>query len=293
MGSKSSHERLTMHVKECRDLIVVTRLKVQQAPTMDQRATASRGLVDAAAGGLVSLATSAVNSMIENTKKKYTSTYNFGLTDVYFYDQISNEGPFDPAGMQFAGFELLRTFRDKKRNGVEDTALVAEFEVDTTHAEEIINNSVFRLKVKRFEVHYAKVKVPPNGRRLNLDITVGFQTSYVNDQGVIFDSVTLGKCYLMLRNAPLDPLDTGYAAYYRRLEGQLLKGKSFIVPRSFGYHREASGETRSGYSQGLYSINVTVTESSKERFVDKLILENAPSLINQGKSAMPSLEKKK
>jgi hypothetical protein len=272
-----------MQIRECKNLITMNTLKVQQAPTLSERSTASRGIALAnMSGSLISLATSAIATAIANNQKKYAADYRFGLTELYFYDQLSNEGPFDPVGMQFGGFELVRTFQHK--HGGRDTAMIAEFEVDTSNAASIINNSVFRLRVKKFQMHYAKAKLHGNKQELNMDLEIDFLTSYVNEQGAIFDSVVLGKCFLMVRKAPLDTAAPGYEEYYKHMEGELLKGRSFIVPRSFGYHREADGEAKQGYSQGMYSIVVKVKESSKDRFVDKIIMENAPTIINQAKA---------
>jgi hypothetical protein len=150
------------------------------------------------------------------------------------------------------------------------------------------------LRVRDFELRYAKAKVE-NGKekKLNLDFEITFTTSYVNDQGRIFDSVVLGKFYLFLRNAPLDKSEPGYQAYYDKMKDSLLVGKSFIVPRSFGYHREPDGQMKPGYSQGAYSIQVRVKESSKNHFVTQLIFENANVMIDAGSSQLKSTLSKK
>ena len=64
----------------------------------------------------------------------------------------------------------------------------------------------------------------------------------------------LGNFYLFIRNAPLDTTAENYRHYYTGFKGQLLTGRSFIVPRSFGYHME-DGEPKPGFSQGAYSID--------------------------------------
>ena len=62
-----------------------------------------------------------------------------------------------PLPIQFKGFTLVRTFTNK--TGTKDTAFVADFELDTTNSNEILNNSVFRLKLKNLELNYSKAKL--------------------------------------------------------------------------------------------------------------------------------------
>jgi hypothetical protein len=110
----------------------------------------------------------------------------------------------------------------------------------------------------------------------------------VSADGRMYDSVTLGKFYLFLRQAPLDSTATNYSGYYTSLKDTLLTGKSFIVPRSFGYHREPSGEMKPGYSQGAYSIQVKVKETSKNNFVTKLVFDNANVMIDATRDQIKS-----
>jgi hypothetical protein len=292
VGSAKRNEKLHMKIKEQRDIISSDKLQSQAVLSLDQRADAdkngTRGLIAPVATTLISLATNGVKNIIANEQKKYIAMYQFGLTDLYFYDQLSNDGPFDPVGMQFGGFKLIRTFKNDL--GMEDTALVVDFALDTTKSFEIINNSMFRLRVKDFQLRYAKARVPKaDKKKLNMDFEITFLSSYVNSQGVIFDSVVLGKFYFFLRNAPLDRRETNYASYYAGLKDSLLTGKSFIVPRSFGYHHEPDGQTKPGYSQGAYSIHVKVKESSKDHFINKLVIENANLLIDASGTQMKSL----
>ncbi len=285
MGSAVKEETVAMKIKEQRNVIDPEKLPAQLPLSMGERALADRGqgrgLLSPVAGSLVSLATSAVKKMIANDKKKYTAEYQVGLTDLYFYDQLSGEGPFDPVGMQFSGFKLVRTFINSESKV--DTALLADFALDTVNISETINNSIFRLRLKSFDLRFAKAKIATGQqKKLNMDFEITFMTSYVNDQGSIFDSIVLGKFYLFLRDAPLEPSATGYKEYYQAMQDSILTGKSFIIPRSFGYHREPDGLMKPGYSQGAYSIHVKVKESSKNNFVTKLVFDNANLMIDAG-----------
>lgn len=291
VGSAVKEEALDMKIVEQRNVINTERVPPQEALSMTERSLAERGerrgLLAPLAGNMVSLATNAVKKMIANDQKKYVAAYDFGLTGLYFYDQLSNEGPFDPVGMQFSGFRLVRTFEGK--NGVTDTALIADFVLDTVNISELINNSMFRLRLGAMDLRYAKAKVPTGKKKeLNMDIEITFMTSYVSPDGRMYDSVTLGRFYMFLRQAPLDTAASNFSSYYTALKDSMLTGKSFIVPRSFGYHREPDGEMKPGYSQGGYAIKVKVKETSKNNFVTKLVFDNANVMIDATRDQIKS-----
>ena len=291
VGSASKKEALHMKIKESSNVVSADKLITQQIPTMQERSLAARGdgrgLLAPLAGNLISLATSAVKQVIANDQKKYAATYQFGLTDLYFYDQLSEEGPFDPVGMQFSGFKLVRTFQNSA--DIKDTALVADFTIDTTNISDVINNSVFRMRVKSFDLRYAKAKVAKGQqKKLNMDFEISIVSSYVGNDGKISEKVVLGKFYLLLRNMPLDHNEAGYAEYYGKLKDSLLTGKSFLVPRSIGHYRNPIGEMKQAYSRGAYSIEVKVKESSKNNFVTRMLFENANMIIDASGNGLKS-----
>ena len=280
VGSVSRGEALSMDIKERRDVVNFGALKEQPTASLATRGNSkARGLdVTSVVGNVFSVATDAIKNVIANEQKKYTANYQFALTDLYFYDQLSNESAFDPVGMQFAGFKITRTFINNLGNT--DTAFTARFSLDTANAYEILNNSIFRLRVEDFKLLYAKAKVAASHQKmLNMDIEITVRSTYVNQDGNLFDNVSLGKFYLFIRDAPLDPNAENYHSYYKDLQGKLLTGRSFIVPRSFGYHIE-KGTSRTGYSQGAYTITVVVKESSKDVFVAKVISENTNLMLD-------------
>jgi len=271
-------EVVKMKIQERSDAINYAALRKQEIANLDDRGKKSRGFVAPVLGGAVSLATDLVKKMIANDQKKYVASYSLGLTDLYFYDQLSTESCFDPVGMQFSGFTIFRTFLNKQ-NKI-DTALTMQFVLDTTHLEETINNSVFRLRVKQVVLNYTKAKITRGQKEnINVDLEISFQTSYVNGMGQLFDNIELGKFYLLLRNAPLDKTNTSYAAYYDSLKNKPLTGRSFIVPRSFGYYKNLSGKVEKSFSQGAYSILVKIKESTKDKFVTKVLVDNSSKLI--------------
>ncbi len=276
-GSANESEEVKMDIREKPDVINYASLQMQDVPDMASRGVGSRGPLTGIVGGAVSLASNAVKQMIAKDKKKYNAEYSYGLTDLYFYDQLSVEGPFDPLGLQFSGFKLVRTFENEGRM---DTALTAEFELDAANPYEILNNAMFRLKLKSLQLNYAKAKVPGNNNYLNMDFEINFNSSYVNSQGALFKNIDLGKFYFFLRKAPLDKSQPGYDAYYQNLVGKKLDGQSFIVPRSFGYHVVGANNAQPSYSQGAYNITVNVKESSKNTFVNQMIIDNSGKLVD-------------
>ena len=265
-----------MKISEKPDVIDYASLQQQNVPDMASRSDKGRGEFTGIIGGTISLATNAVKQMIAKDKARYTAAYTYGLTDLYFYDQLSVEGPFDPLGLQFSGFKLVRTFENQGRM---DTALIAEFELDIVNPYEILNNSIFRLKLKSLQLNYAKAKVPNNNNFLNMDFEIIFNSSYANSQGALFKNMELGKFYFFLRKAPLDKNAVGYEEYYKNLVGKKLDGQSFIVPRSFGYHITGKNNAQPSYSQGAYTITVNVKESSKNTFVNQMIIDNSGQLV--------------
>lgn len=285
-------EEATMKVEQSADALSYRSIKNQMVPTFAERGTRSRGLVlGPLLGSAVSLGTDAVKKMIAKDREKYIAKYDFALTDLYFYDQLSTESVFDPVGLQFSGFTLVRTFTNSSGNT--DTAFIARFDLDTTSTNEIINNSIFRLKVKDLKIFYSKAKMTAAQKNtINMDIEISFHTTYVNELGQLFDNVELGKFYLLLRKAPMDKTSPGYNSYYENLKDSAVDGRSFIVPRSAGYHKNDSGFVRRSFSQGAYSITAKVTETAKDKFVTKILVDNSSNIIDMlGKEAKKALTK--
>lgn len=276
-SSNNSNEETTMKVDEKPDVIDYAKLKEQRIPQLGDRGS-SRGLFGPILGSAISLATDAVKKMIAKDQAKHTAEYDFAMTDLYFYDQLSTESAFDPIGMQFNGFRVVRLV---EKDGRTDTAMVADFALDTSRPYEIINNSIFRLRLKNLKINYSKAKITSGQKNsINMDFEIKFKTSYVNDMGQLFNDVELGKFYFLVRNAPVNKTESGYDAYYKNLQDKMLDGKSFIVPRSFGYHVVGPNQTKQSFSQGAYSIQVNVRESSKDKFITKVLVDNSGKLID-------------
>jgi hypothetical protein len=276
-GSAKKNEASAITISENKDIINYAVLKAQAIPTIASRGSNERGVIDVAVGAAFSLATKGIKTIIANDRKKYIAEYSFALTDLYFYDQLSTNSAFDPIGMQFNGFTIVRTFL---HNGVQDTALIAKFVLDTSNAYEIINNSIFRLKLAYLKLNYARAKMAVGNKNLlNMDFEISFHSSYVNNSGELFPNAELGKFYFFLRNAPLDEKDPGKEKFYNDLKGSKLDGHCFIVPRSFSHYVNGVNMIKPCYSQGLYNITVNVKESSRNSFVNKIIMNKSTDIF--------------
>ena|ERR1700744_4715257 len=274
-GSAKKNEKILMASYSKPDVINYAAIKDQDKPATLASRGRSRGVLDAYTGGLFSIGATAVKNLIANDQKKYTDTWTQGLNDLYFYDQPSAQGPFDPVGMQFDGFKITRAFNCDREGKGGKIALSAEFELDTSNFNEIINNSVFRLRVKDVRVYYAKAKVPNGKNFINVDFQITFNASYIGQNGILNKDVELGKFVYSLRHAPLDSTSAGYKPYYDKLKDSLLTGRSFIVPRSLGYYKQSNSIVMPYYNQGQFSISVNVTESSKDSFVNEMLINSS------------------
>lgn len=295
-SKKDKDENVDLAIDQSSEVINYALLERQQIPSLSARIAKDRerGLITAALiGQAVTAGSKAVKKLIDAENKKYTAEYKSGLTNLFFYDQLSIKSAFDPIGMQFGGFTFVRTFTNSE--GLTDTAIIARFSIDndSNSIYDIFNNSFFKLKLDSIEVRYAKARVAgsrwympwtlfqkKHDEHLNLDFEIKFTTNYVNKQGNLFNNVELGTFYLNLRNAPLNRTTTGYKAYYDKQKGKALDGYSFLVPRSFGYYYH-EGDFRESYSKGLYNVLISVKESSKDKFVDKLIMSNSGQIVDQ------------
>jgi len=167
-----------------------------------------------------------------------------------------------------------------------DTAFVARFTVDTEPEalQEMLNNGIFRLSLESLTIKTPRVVVPAKDSKLNMDFEISLLSSFIND-GVMNREVLVGKFIYAVRNAPLDPNDPGYATYYQDLQNTPCIGQSFLVPRSAGYYKSDKGLDKC-WGEGYYTLKVTVKESSKNNFVDKLISFGSEDMMTLGKEAL-------
>lgn len=293
-GSKYSYvhkgETVQMKVEEDSEHLAFHRLRSQEIPTLAARGESARGF--ALIGQAFSFAMQGMTRLIQADRAKYSAEYDQHIKGLYFYDQISSKGHFDPTGMQFKGFTVRRMAQIKGRDTL---AFKASFEVDTLNMYEIINSSVFRLKLTDFSLHFAKAKSPATkwyapwswgnkaiNDRLNMDLEVRFFTSYVTRDGLLHEDVQVGLFTMNLRNLPLNPATPGYDEFSASLKGRPLIGESFIIPRSFGYSVAHTGQLQESYGQGKYRIEVSVKENGSEKFLKRILSEYSNEIMDQG-----------
>ena len=288
---KVKDESLALKVSENSNLIRYATMQPQNIPDLASRGEKNRGAVDVV-GKVASLAIDGVILLVDKEKKKYSANYQNSVGQCYFYDQISESSAFDPTGMQFTGFTFLRMVAGK--NGEVDTAVYARFVVDVVNAYEIINNSTFSLRLEELKVNYAKAKimaktwyqplswfVAPKYPALNMDFEIAFSSSFVTREGGIFENTPIGKFYLNLRKIPMDKKDPSYMQFYAHIKENPVIGRSFTVPRSFGYFYNDVAQIKPCFGQGNYSILVSVSESSRSNFVRKMLFDNSTEIIKQ------------
>jgi hypothetical protein len=311
---KSAKDTLSIHPLDVSYLLMqkfadLPSTKIESLDSIMYHYHSRGGLITSAANTALGYAISATKTVIANEKGKYTATTNYGNTDDYFYAQPSLAGPFDPSGMQFTGFDVMRTI--KREDGSIDTAMFATFEVDTSRAQEILNNFVFRLKLTKFWVRYVKPKVAMfSKRRMSVEFNISFLTALITPDGQMKDSVVLGKFHLLLNNISIRHGDPEFGLCEnmgkeshekeshekeKRKDKEKEKGKepqvtgkAFIVPRSYGYFK-VGGKAVPGYNQGSYSIVVSMKECTKPNFTTRMIIENGSSLLDGAKGGASSV----
>lgn len=268
-------------------------LKIDLLAPQEITATTQRGILPSYMGKTISIATKIVKKAIDNEQKKYFAQAESGITDLFFYDNVSEKGPIDPYGMQFGGLTIIRTFEN--RMGGRDTAYIIELEVDTSDVQGIINNGFFYLKVKRVDIRYAEAKVPSarwyypwtyvehkkNDEKLNMDIEISITSSNMNGAGEFIADVELGKFFLFMHDIPLHPKMKNYKDYRKKMVGEKLIGKCFLVPRSAGFYMENYGSMKKCYSRGNYDVKVKIMESGSSIFVNKDLF-STPTGTNKG-----------
>lgn len=303
VGSKYSYkqknEKVVMQLVEQTNAVALHLLKEQDAPLLAQRSS-TRGFLFPLIGQAISLAAQGVAKLIEVEKAKYTAEWQQSMNELYFYDQISESNPFDPTGIQFKGFKLYRIADIKKK--VQDTLFYAYFEIDTTNVYDMINGSVFYLRLKELDVQYAKAKVPTTrwyipwswgnkkkDDKLNLDLEINFTSSYVTKGGSYFYDSPVGKFMFSLRDFPLLPDDPAKQVAYNNVLDKRIGGYAMLIPRSYGHAVNKDYNLKDVYSQGKYAVSVKVKESGKQKFITKLVTDNSQKILDAGSDKLKGL----
>ena len=282
-SNKHKGEKLTVKLKDTRPVIDNTKL-------LAQASVVSRGQVDLI-GRVIDYAAAGVKKLILLSKKNLTVEYSSGIKNLYFYEKPSLLGITDPNGMNFIGLDIERRVQIK---GNEELAFSMSFSVDTSSKNDIINNSLFRLKLDSLKVNYAKAKIPgckwympwtvfwagKKNKKLNMDVEIIFVSTWMDEGFVIHKNVEIGRFLLNLRNIPLDKNDPNYASYFDKLKGTYLDGFCFLVPRSYGFYPDGQRNLNPCWGQGIYDVYVNIKESGKEKFITK-VSDNSGGVIDE------------
>lgn len=284
---RSGVEKMRIHIDTCQNFLVPSRLVAEDAPTFNERG--SRGIfIPIIAGYLITKGVQEITKIIDDRKNRYIAQYNFSQPDNYFYDQVSTVNSIDPTGLQFKGFQIVRLLSNKNKQS--DTLFYAKFILDTTEGRfgEIVNTGIFHLRLDSIMIVRPKVKAPKNIRKINMDVEVDFTSSYRSDDGQFYSGAPLGKFIYSLRNAPLLGNGITERNFYNSIDSvkPKLTGECFMVPRSAGFYKTKNGVLEACYGQGLYSINISVKETSKPKFIDKIIVLTSDPTVNVGSAVL-------
>lgn len=290
-SNKTENSDLAMNVTNSQNTLAFNGMLTQMDPELLAHSRS------AMVGQAISVAAEGIKYLIEQDKKKYTAEYAVAKSDMYFYKNISTKSAFDPTDIQFKGFNILRTF--KNTSGELDTALYISFILDTENPYEIINNSIFRLKVDTFIFNYSKAKIPgyrwylpwtliyKESNKANLDVEISLNASWLNKYANVSKNIPLGKFYLNLRDIPLDKDSDAYTDYQKSVTNKQLDGYCFLVPRSFGYYYSPNNTYEECFGQGLYNIDIKINEAGKTKFVTKIMQDNSDVIIDKLNNLIP------
>ncbi len=247
-----------------------------------------------------SLALQGVKQLIKASRGNYTQTYSGGLANEFFYAKTSTVGMLDPQNIQFRGFEITRTFKDKK-TGIQ-TAVYLRCLLDENRLQELYHNSRFYMVVDSVSIVYSKVKLDKkswympwtwfikNKKDFNLDMEILFNAGWVNHDATIIENRQMGRFMLNLRDIPLGTQAAG--EYFKALKGKPLDGFSYLIPRGSAFCRNQDGEYQTCFGRGQFNIVMKATESSKEGTVSKMIIDNADQIDQIKKKDIESIVKK-
>jgi hypothetical protein len=306
-------EQLLLQVDTIHNMLTPSTITAQKGVSFDERGDGKAAFfIPIVLGYAITKGVQEVQTLITDHKNKFTASYPFAQRDHYFYDQISTTGAFDPVGMQFKGFTILRLVKHKtphnkvtadddpadhghahhgiRDSAAMDTVFMAKFIVDTTENKctEMASTGIFRLRLDSLKITSGRVKLPHHYKRLNMDFEIDFTATYRGDNGQLFLDAPMGKFVYPLRNAPVYGKDSAAPHFYDSIDRKkpALTGECFMIPRSVGYHKNEHGILESCWGQGLYAVSVTVKETAKEKYIDKLIVFSADPAYNIGTSIL-------
>lgn len=297
--------------------IVKNPCKFEADPVETEYDINSEVLDEAARGGgdavglatqAVSLAIDGIQKVIAKEQKKYISEYGKQVKNLYFYDKSSTLGMFDPTGLLFDGVRVHNRYQPKDTN-IYETALMLDFELvkdSSWTLTDMVNNGMFYLKLKDCDINYTRAKLAKTkwynpitwgskkkDELLNIDVEIKVKSTYISEAGELIRDETIGTFLFPIRDCPMNPQHEAYESYREKLIGKRMQGFSFLVPRSAGYElNEQTSNFEKVYGLGRFNLEINVTESGKDKFIERTFYEQAPELFKSlNKSANKELPK--
>jgi hypothetical protein len=270
----------------------------------------SRGGIDAVglATQAVTLAIDGIQKVIAAEQKKYVSEYGKKVSNLYFYDQTSDLGMYDPTGLLFDGVRIHNTFKPEDTNTFE-TALMLDFELvkdSSWTLSDMVTSGIFYLKLKDCDIKYTRAKMAKtrwynpitwgskkNDERLNIDVELKLKSTYIAEGGEMVRDELIGSFLFPIRNCPMNPDQEDYETFREDLIGKRMQGFSFLVPRSAAYAIDDRTKAfKKIYGLGRFSLEINVKESGKDKLIERTFYEQAPELFKSlNKSAQKELPK--
>lgn len=244
-------------------------------------ANAGKGIAGGYVTSFIDMGVNAIASLItrpSRLKKEWEETVEaestfeteFGTVSELndFYSVPSTDGAMDPRGMRFNGIGCLR------RGEKGDTVFYISCHVDHSKLYRIVNHSKFELVLDTLILCPKESNLPNSSLPLpfyfrergsyQIDMTMTLASSWINELTVLQKDKELGRFELTV---PIDSSQVAADGKYRYVRGRskgsplVIKGESFIVPRSFMAYRDENGQYHNSWGTGEYKMSVTLKES--------------------------------
>lgn len=244
-------------------------------------ANAGKGIAGGYVTSFIDMGVNAIASLItrpsrlkneweETVKAESTFETKFGTVSELndFYSVPSTDGAMDPRGMRFNGIGCLR------RGEKGDTVFYISCHVDHSKLYRIVNHSKFELVLDTLILCPKESNLPNSSLPLpfyfsergsyQIDMTMTLTSSWINELTVLQKDKELGRFELTV---PIDSSQVAADGKYRYVRGRskglplVIKGESFIVPRSFMAYRDENDQYHNSWGTGEYKMSVTLKES--------------------------------
>lgn len=230
-------------------------------------ANAGKGIAGGYVTSFIDMGVNAIASLItrpsrlkneweETVKAESTFETKFGTVSELndFYSVPSTDGAMDPRGMRFNGIGCLR------RGEKGDTVFYISCHVDHSKLYRIVNHSKFELVLDTL------ILCPKESNLPNSSLPLPF---YFSERGSyqIDMTMTLTSSWINELTVPIDSSQVAADGKYRYVRGRskgsplVIKGESFIVPRSFMAYRDENDQYHNSWGTGEYKMSVTLKES--------------------------------